>query len=653
MFVYCHLELVRADVPELAREFHRRFAPDHELLHGDDTVALAGLATPEHLRSDPVASRFKQNRMPVRCCQYAFDLLLKYLHVANQMAMLSVLNENVAVTVTAGDPSPSDDAFRDAARSTATGAGPPSKVDLFNAKKQGRWGLLERSVEIQALDAFEEERARAEKDDDDGDDENRDGSKSVGSKRSRAAAAAAAAAAAKKEAEDVSNRGKTDASVPTIVKSEIPVPELSYQARLDAVEDVRYRNELNAEHLPSCAFFTFTHAHGFLNCATVSRDASLVAGGFADSVVRVWDVNKAVPGGSDTYETDPESRARRAAKDAALDAPAAERGEAGGAAEAGRASVDPATATGGPIETASPNAPTDLDAAKLDRNSKVARPTPCVEFVGHASAVHGVSISPGNEFLASCARDASVRVWSVELETCLASYRGHEYPVWDVKWAPTGHYFATASYDKTARVWSMDAPTPRRVMVGHLASVDAVAWHPNCNYVATGSADKTVRLWDVASGECVRIFVGHGSGVRAVAVHPDGKSMASASDDGGILVWDLGTAKCSHAFSGHEGSVYSLAYAGGVGCGVLASGGEDETVRLWDASAAPAGPSGGVSSPSVKKTVGSSGGGETRGGALETFRTKNTPVCCVEFTGRNLLLAAGARAPTGLSKKAR
>ena len=46
-------------------------------------------------------------------------------------------------------------------------------------------------------------------------------------------------------------------------------------------------------------------------------------GGFADSAVRVWDMNKAVPGGADVYETDPESRARRAAKDAEMDAPAA------------------------------------------------------------------------------------------------------------------------------------------------------------------------------------------------------------------------------------------------------------------------------------------------------------------------------------------
>jgi hypothetical protein len=40
-----------------------------------------------------------EHRLPVKCCQYTFDLLVKYLHVANQMALLAILNAHVAVTV--------------------------------------------------------------------------------------------------------------------------------------------------------------------------------------------------------------------------------------------------------------------------------------------------------------------------------------------------------------------------------------------------------------------------------------------------------------------------------------------------------------------------------------------------------------------------
>ena len=55
MFVYCHLELVNRDVGAVAREFHRRYASDHELLHAEEVRALRGLASPSHAAADPVA----------------------------------------------------------------------------------------------------------------------------------------------------------------------------------------------------------------------------------------------------------------------------------------------------------------------------------------------------------------------------------------------------------------------------------------------------------------------------------------------------------------------------------------------------------------------------------------------------------------------
>ena len=258
-----------------------------------------------------------------------------------------------------------------------------------------------------------------------------------------------------------------------------------------------------------------------------------------------------------------------------------------------------------------------------------------------------MSLSPGNEFLLSCSRDTTVRVWSLELETCLAAYRGHEAPVWDVRWCDRGHYFATASNDKTARVWAMDSPTPRRVMTGHLADVDCVAWHPNVNYIATGSADKTVRMWDVATGECVRVFVGHVSGVRALALSPDGKFLASASEDGQVLAWDLGTARQTHAFVGHRGPVYSLDYAGRARESARERGGGRDGQALGHCrrrrprDAAKKGQNARKGASGETAPVAPKARGPTK-----TLRTKSTPVCAVSFTGRNLLMAMGARAPS-------
>lgn len=81
------------------------------------------------------------------------------------------------------------------------------------------------------------------------------------------------------------------------------------------------------------------------------------------------------------------------------------------------------------------------------------------------------SILPGNIFCSDFGF-LVVRLWSLQLWTCLVVYKGHMYPVWDVKFAPVGYYFATSSHDRTARLWTTDNYQPLRIFSGHFSDVD-------------------------------------------------------------------------------------------------------------------------------------------------------------------------------------
>src|SRR5690348_632185 len=49
--------------------------------------------------------------------------------------------------------------------------------------------------------------------------------------------------------------------------------------------------KLSPQSLPSIAFYTFLNGYKNVNCLSVSTDSSIVAAGFADSTVRLWDLN--------------------------------------------------------------------------------------------------------------------------------------------------------------------------------------------------------------------------------------------------------------------------------------------------------------------------------------------------------------------------
>jgi tricorn protease-like protein len=66
-----------------------------------------------------------------------------------------------------------------------------------------------------------------------------------------------------------------------------------------------------------------------------------------------------------------------------------------------------------------------------------------------------------------------------------------------------------------------------------------------------------------------------------VAFSPDAKRLASGGNDNSVKIWDCATGKELLSFKGHADSVSSVAFSPDGKC--LASGSNDQTVKIWDA----------------------------------------------------------------------
>ncbi len=78
----------------------------------------------------------------------------------------------------------------------------------------------------------------------------------------------------------------------------------------------------------------------------------------------------------------------------------------------------------------------------------------------------------------------------------------------------------------------------------------------------------------------LRTLEGHEGSVRSIAFNPTGQVLASGSDDQTVKLWDVTSGKLLRTLEGHEMYVYSVAFdpTGQV----LASASPDNTVKLWD-----------------------------------------------------------------------
>lgn len=256
--------------------------------------------------------------------------------------------------------------------------------------------------------------------------------------------------------------------------------------------------------------------------------------------------------------------------------------------------------------------------------------SPVASLEGHTDAVTSVAYSPDSQRLISGSMDGTLRLWNAQTGAAIGEpLSGHGASVWSVAFSPDGRRLASAGDDDTLRIWTADAGTPFGTpMQGHSDQVLSVAFSSDGRRLISGSMDGTVRRWDAQTGRPIEApLPSPTSQWSSVAFSPDGRLFASVGFDQTVTLWDAqtavplsriilpsarlfgvtfspdsrrvaaGTADGSLFVSsvaprarigyelpllrGHAGAVTSVAYSGDGRR--LASGGDDASVRLWDA----------------------------------------------------------------------
>jgi WD40 repeat protein len=219
----------------------------------------------------------------------------------------------------------------------------------------------------------------------------------------------------------------------------------------------------------------------------------------------------------------------------------------------------------------------------------------------HSSGITCLAFGPRGPRLASGSADKTAIIWDPETGKIVHKLEGHQGEVRCLTWIPDGSLLVTAGADKMLRVWAADnGALAYGPIVTNTDTIEGV------NFQIRRTAAFQIPMFITAGrDQLLRIHTVEGKvgfiplGATHAADHPittllhmPSQLLASGGWDGTVRIWDIEhqpekegvgrfTFRERFVFTGHSGPVRALAMTGDES--ILASGGHDGTIRLWRA----------------------------------------------------------------------
>lgn len=202
---------------------------------------------------------------------------------------------------------------------------------------------------------------------------------------------------------------------------------------------------------------------------------------------------------------------------------------------------------------------------------------------GVASAV---ALSPDGKWLACGKYDEKVHVVSLAGDAPEVVY-DHDGAILDIAFSPSGKLLASAGIDRKIRLCDFGEAEfgLKADLAEHKSWVNAIAFDPHEKWLASGSSDGTVKIWSLETHKVLKTLIATSAEVYAIAVSPDGKRLVAGLRYGKLKSWNTETWKAELDFQAHEADIFAVAFS--PDSQTLATGNGDwnraGSIHLWNA----------------------------------------------------------------------
>jgi WD40 repeat protein/serine/threonine protein kinase len=200
------------------------------------------------------------------------------------------------------------------------------------------------------------------------------------------------------------------------------------------------------------------------------------------------------------------------------------------------------------------------------------------QIPAHRGTIAGLAYLDDAEQIVTTGADATIKLWTLSSGGLVRTIELDDGPASAM--SVRGRRAITVHQNGTAAVWDLERGEKIAALKRGPAETLAATFLTATDRVAVGDRDGTVTFWDLKNSSApVQMFEGHEGPVQAIAVTSSGEMVASGGADRVIRLWDAVALSHARTYRGHQTGVTALAFSGDGR--MLASAAVDGRIRIW------------------------------------------------------------------------
>ena len=201
-------------------------------------------------------------------------------------------------------------------------------------------------------------------------------------------------------------------------------------------------------------------------------------------------------------------------------------------------------------------------------------------LAARTDAISAVAFSADGTRLASCSIDGTVITWDPDTQQETGRFEAGHGGARSAAFSPSGNVLCVGAADGSIVVLNPRMGPKVHVVAGDAASVVRMAFNPDGSRLAAASSDGAVAIWETSNWRQLVRLEARVQSIRAIGFLADSRQIVTADQHQGIRIHDASSGIELSTLDGSEEVRGLVVMDAGRR---LASAGDDEVIKFWDA----------------------------------------------------------------------